>query len=59
MERLKAQDEDEALAIKLQEEEEKGLNKKKGGKKRACSSRRGRKIKGEQEEMKVRMKKKK
>ena len=45
MERLKAQDVDEALAIKLHEEEEKGLNKKKGGKKRACSSSRGRRIK--------------
>ena len=45
IERLKAQDEDEALAIKLQDEEEKGLKKKKGGKKRACSSSRGRRIK--------------
>ena len=37
MERLKDQDKDEALAIKLQEEEDKGLKKKKVGKKRSCS----------------------
>ena len=45
MERLKAQAEDEALAINLQEEVEKGIKKKKGGKKRGCSSSRGRRIK--------------
>ena len=45
MQRLKVQAEDEALAIKLQEEEEKGLKKKKGGKKRACNSNRGNRIK--------------
>ena len=38
---LKDLAEDEALALKLQEEEEKGLKKKKGSKKRACSSSRG------------------
>ena len=45
MERLKVQVEDEALAIKFQDEEERGLKKKKGGKKRACSTSRGRRIK--------------
>ena len=44
-ERLKIQAEDEALALKLQEEEEKGLKKWNGGKKRSCSSSRGRRIK--------------
>ena len=45
MQRLKVQAEDEALAIKLREEEKRGLRKKKGGKKRVCSSSRGRRIK--------------
>ena len=37
LQRLKELAEDEALALKLQEEEEKGEKRKKGGKKRACS----------------------
>ena len=45
LQRLKELAEDEALAIKLQEEEDKGQKKKKGGKERVCSSRRGRRIK--------------
>ena len=45
LQRLKELAEDEGLALKLQEEEEKGLKRKKGGNKRACSSSRGRRIK--------------
>ena len=45
VEMLKIQAEDEALAIKVQEEEERGLKNKKGGKKRACINSRGRRIK--------------
>ena len=42
---LKKLAEDEVLSLKLQEKEENGLKKKKGGKKRSCSSIRGRRIK--------------
>ena len=45
LQKLKEIVEDEVLALKLQAGEEKGFKKKKVGKKRACSSSRGRRIK--------------
>ena len=45
LQRLNEIAEDEALALNLQQQEETGLKKNKGGKKRACSNNRGRRIK--------------
>ena len=45
LQRLKELAEDEALALKLREEHKKGQKREEGGRKRACSSSRGRRIK--------------